>query len=152
MARKTGVLELVGILLFAFSWMFLGLFLSLYGMLLLPWLADKAPSLVALSSPLPLALVITFVVALGAQLLGILLLAIPIIRNRVSPLWVSCLLPASAVWSLIGSLIIAPGGPATNLAVNLLSNLGPVLFLTATSYLGWQMRSGCAMSDRTCME
>jgi hypothetical protein len=31
-----------------------------------------------------------------------------------------------------------------NLAINLLSNLGPVIFLIAVGYLGWQMRSDSA--------
>jgi hypothetical protein len=38
-------------------------------------------------------------------------------------------------------LVIAPSGPASNLAVNLASNLGPVLLLIVIGYLGHGMRS-----------
>jgi hypothetical protein len=42
---------------------------------------------------------------------------------------------------VVGNLFIAPGGPASNLAVNLLSNLGPVLLLIGLAYLGFRMLS-----------
>jgi hypothetical protein len=51
---------------------------------------------------------------------------------------VGYLLPASALWVLVGSFVIAPDGPASNLAVNLLSNLGPVLLLIGLGYLGFR--------------
>jgi hypothetical protein len=38
----------------------------------------------------------------------------------------------------VGTLVVAPGGPASNLAVNLLSNLGPVLLLIGLGYLGFR--------------
>jgi hypothetical protein len=37
----------------------------------------------------------------------------------------------------MGDFVIAPDGPASNLAVNLLSNLGPVLLLLGLGYLGF---------------
>jgi hypothetical protein len=51
MAPQGGLPGLVGFALIEVSWMFFGLFLSLYGALVLPWLAEQAPSLVAGSSP-----------------------------------------------------------------------------------------------------
>jgi hypothetical protein len=129
---------LVGFALIAVAWMFFGVFLSLYGALVLPWLADQAPSLVAGSSPTPLAFVVAFAVGLLAWLLGAVLLAVPFVRGRMRPRWVGYLLPASALWVLVGSFVIAPGGPASNLAVNLLSNLGPVLLLIGLGYLGFR--------------
>jgi hypothetical protein len=39
---------------------------------------------------------------------------------------------------LVGNFVIAPSGPASNLAVNLLSNLGPVLLLIGLGYLGFR--------------
>src|SRR5918999_2692138 len=47
MAGRGGLPGLVGFALIEVSWMFFGLFLSLYGALVLPWLADQAPRLVA---------------------------------------------------------------------------------------------------------
>lgn len=141
MAGPTGVIGLVGVVLIALALMFFGVFLSLYSVLVLPWLADKAPSLVAASVPLPVGFVIAFIAGLVAWFVGAVLLAIPFIRGRVQPRWVGYVLPASALWVVVGSTIIAPSGPATNLAINLLSNLGPVLLLVGVGYLGFLMWS-----------
>ena len=136
MDPQGGLSGLVGFALIGVSWMFFGFFLSLYGALVLPWLADEAPRLAAGSSPLPLGFVVAFALGLLAWLLGAVLLAVPFVRGRLRPRWVGYLLPASALWVLVGSFVIAPGGPASNLAVNLLSNLGPVLLLMGLGYLG----------------
>ena len=140
MAGPTGLLGLVGVVLIALAWMFFGVFLSLYSVLLAPWLADKAPSLVAASAPMPAAFIVAFIVALLAQFAGTVLLAIPFIRGRVQPRWIGYVLPASALLTVIGDLI-APNGPATSVAINLLSNVGPVLLLVALGDLGARMQS-----------
>lgn len=139
MAGPTGLLGLVGVTLIALAWMFFGVFLSLYSLLVMPWLADKAPSLVAASAPLPVGFLIAFVAGLVAWFVGTVLFAIPFLRGRVQPRWVGFVLPASALWVVVGNFIIAPSGPATNLAINLVSNLGPVLLLIAAGYLGSQI-------------
>jgi hypothetical protein len=139
MAGAAGLSGMIGVALLAAAWMFFGLFLSLYSVLVLPWLADQAPSLVAASAPLPAAFVIAFIAALLAWFVGAMLLATPFIRRRVQPSWVGYALPLSAVWVVIGNLVIAPSGPASNLAVNLLSNMGPVLLLVGIGYLGYRM-------------
>jgi hypothetical protein len=141
MAALFGLSGLIGVVLFAIAWMFVGLFLSLYSVLILPWLAERAPSLIAASAPLPVAFVIAFLIGLVAWLAGSVLLAIPFIRKRAQPTWVGYALVASGVWIVIGNLIIAPSGPASNLAVNLLSNLGPVLLLIGVAHLGYRMSS-----------
>jgi hypothetical protein len=138
MAKEGGLPGVVGVALIAVAWMFFGLFLSLYGALVLPWLADQAPRLVAASAPTPLGFVVAFALGLLAWLVGAALLAIPFVGGRMRPRWVGYLLPASALWVAVGSFVIAPGGPASNLAVNLLSNLGPVLLLIGLGYLGFR--------------
>lgn len=138
MAGEGGMPGLVGFALIEVSWMFFGLFLSLYGALVLPWLADQAPSLVAADAPTPEGVVVSFAVGLLVWLVGAALLAAPFVGGRVRPRWVGYLLPASALWVAVGTLVVAPGGPASNLAVNLLSNLGPVLLLIGVGYLGFR--------------
>jgi hypothetical protein len=138
-AAVTGRLGLAGVVLIAVAWMFFGVFLSLYAMLLLSWLAERAPALVAAAAPLPTGFVVAFIVGLVAWLAGTVLLAIPFMRGRLHPRWVGYVLLASGLWMVVGNLIIAPSGPATNLAINLLSNLGPVLLLVAIGYLGLRM-------------
>ncbi|MGE0592290.1 MAG: hypothetical protein AB7G23_11435 [Vicinamibacterales bacterium] len=135
-AGATGWPHLTGLVLLAGAWMFFGLFLSLYSLLVMPWLADTAPALIAASAALPKAFVVTFTASLVAWVAGALLCAMPFLRGRLGPRWVGYLLVGSALALLAGHLVIAPGGPATNVAVNLLSNLGPVLLLSAAGYLG----------------
>ena len=148
-AGTTGILGLAGVTLIALAWMFFGVFLSLYSLLVMPWLADKAPSLIAASAPLPAGFVIAFVAGLVAWFAGAVLFAIPFIRGRVQPRWVGFVLPASALWVVVGNFIIAPTGPATNLAINLVSNLGPVLLLIAIGYLGLRMWAEHAPGNQT---
>jgi hypothetical protein len=136
-AGSTGLPAFLGVLLLAVGWMFLGLFLSLYGLLLAPWLAEKAPVIVASAAPIPTSMLIAFGVGLATELLGALLLAAPFLRGRVQPRWVGYLLPVAALFTVIGDLI-APTGPAADLTVNLSSNLGPVLLMVALGYLGFR--------------
>jgi hypothetical protein len=124
--------------LLALAWLFFALFLSLYGALVAPWLADQAPTLAA--APLPAAILIAFIIAMLAEVIGAGLLAIPFLRGRVTPRWVGYVLPAAALLRVAGNLL-APSGPASNLAINLLSNTGPVLLLIALGTLGARMRA-----------
>jgi hypothetical protein len=143
-ADSSGRMGLIGIVLIAVAWMFFGVFLSFYGALVMPWLADKAPTLVSKSAAVPTAFVVAFILGLLAWIVGTVLFAIPFIRGHIRPRWVGYALPASTLWTLTGDLVIAPSGPVANFAINLLSNLGPVIFLIAVGYLGWQMRSDSA--------
>lgn len=141
----------VGVALVALAWMLFGLFLSLYGALIQPWLADRAPQLIAASASTPQAIVVAFVAGSLAWLIGAVLLAIPFLRGVAQPRWVGYVLPASAVWAVIGDLM-APNGPASSILVNLVSNLGPVLLVVALGDLGFQMwsnRSGVEPAEST---
>jgi len=141
--RSIGWLGWSGVLLITVAWMFFGLFLSLYSMLVVPWLADQAPTLVDASASLPATMLIAYITALVIEFVGCVLLAIPFIRNRVQPRWIGYLLPLATIWTVAGTLL-APSGPAANLAINLLSNMGPVLLMVALGYLGWQLWSADA--------
>jgi hypothetical protein len=137
-AGSTGWLGLVGVVLIALAWLFFGMFLSLYSLLVAPWLAENAPALVTAAAPLPAGIIVAFIIGLVAEVVGSLLLAIPFIRGRVQPRWAGYMLPAAALLRVVGSLI-APSGPASNLAINLLSNLGPMVLLVVLGYFGSQM-------------
>jgi hypothetical protein len=144
-ADSTGVSGVLGVALLALAWMFFGIFLSLYGLLVAPWLAEEAPSLVAASAPPAAGILIAFIVGMTVELIGTVLLAVPFIRGRVRPRWVGYALPASALLRVVGGLV-APSGPASDLAINLLSNLGPVLLVVALGYLGFLLWSERAPS------
>lgn len=136
LADSGGGASRLGVVLLATSWVFFGVFLSLYGLLVLPWLAERAPALVAPGAPLPLAFVVTFALGLLCWVVGATLVAVPFLRHRERPAWVGYALLASAVALVVGNLVLAPSGPASSLALNLLSNLGPVLLLVPLGYLG----------------
>lgn len=140
-AGSGGLSALLGIALLAVAWMFFAVFLSLYGLLVLPWLAENAPALLAPSTPPPPAIIISFAIGLLAWLVGTVLLAIPFIRRRAQPSWVGYVLVASGLWGIIGNLFIAPSGPSSNLSINLLSNMGPVLLLVGLGYIGYRLSS-----------
>lgn len=130
-----------GLPLLAVSWMLLGVFLSLYGALILPWLADEAPRLIdGSSSSIPVGFTVIYGLGLLTWLVGASLIAVPIVKGPARDRWAGYLLPASAVWALVGGFLLAPDGPASNLLINLLSNLGPVLLLIGLNYAG--SRSG----------
>ena len=94
------------------------------------------------ASPPPTGFAIAFLIALLAWCAGAVLLGIPFMRRRVAPRWVGLVLVVSALWMLVGNLILAPRGPAANVGINLLSNLGPVLLLVALAGLGQKMWRG----------
>jgi len=136
LAGPTGWLGLFGVLLIALAWIFFGIFLSLYSVLVAPWLAGQAPALAA--SPLPAAFIIVYMAALMIEFVGCVLLAIPFLRGRVQPRWVGYVLPGAAILTAVGALL-APSGPAANLAINLLSNLGPMLLMGVFICLGYEL-------------
>ena len=156
LAGPTGWRGFLSVVLLGCAWLFFGVFLSLYSLLVAPWLADQAPSLVAATAPLPVGIIIAFSVGLLAEVIGSVLLAIPFLQGRVQPRWVGYLLPAAALLWVAGT-VMAPSGPAANLALNLLSNLGPMLLVGALGYLGLRMwrehapggRAGAALERST---
>lgn len=145
MAGASRFSGLAGMVLLALAWLFFALFLSLYAALVAPWFAEQAPALAV--APLPAAILIAFIVAMVAEVTGTVLLALPFLRGRVAPRWVGYVLPAAALLRVAGNLMV-PSGPAANLAVNLLSNLGPVLLLIALGDLGLRMMQAVEAEPR----
>jgi hypothetical protein len=140
LAQTRDRLGLLGSVLIGLAWMVLGVFLSLYSMLVLPWLATTLPGQVdGLNSSPPM--IVTFGFGLLAELTGTIVLAIPLVRQYSKSRWIGYVLLASALMVLVGDLVLAPDGPAANLAINLLSNLGPMLLMVAVGALGHQLWS-----------
>lgn len=137
LTRWGGSSSVVGVVLLSAAWLFLGLFVSVYAALVAPWLASNAPDLVKASAPPPRGVVIAFVLALLVELIGSILLGAAFIRGRLSPRWVGHALPIAAVLTIVGSLL-APTGPASNLAMNLATNSGPLLLMAVFVRLGAQ--------------
>jgi hypothetical protein len=133
-----GLLGLLGLMGVAWFWLFSGVFLNLYAGLLMPWLARGAPWLLGPEADVPLLFLVVFASAVLALCSGAVLLAIPFLRRRLEPLWVGIALPAGAGLALVGDLI-ARQGPSSTLAVNLFSNLGPILVALALGWLGLRL-------------
>jgi hypothetical protein len=129
-----GVLGLVGfVLVFATGLMF-GVFFSLLGALLLPYLAQQAPATVKGNGP-P-AFFPFFILGTVFQVLGLLLLAVPIVRGFVAERWVGYVLLAAAVLGVVGFFLGGSSGP-TNPLVALVGNLGTLLLFVALGWLGY---------------
>ncbi len=135
-AGRAGALGFAGVVLVGVAWSFFGVFLSLYASILLPWLAVAAPGLVAPTAQLPPAFILAFVVGLLLWCAGAILLALGLARSGVAPRWWGYALVGSGLWSVIGDVFIAPRGPAPTFAINLLSNLGPLILMLVLADLG----------------
>jgi hypothetical protein len=130
-------LGLLGSILIGLAWMVLGVFLSLYSMIVLPWLAATVPDMIDGLNSNP-AMLVTVSVGLGAEFTGTITLAIALARCSHS-CWIGYVLAGSALMLVAGDFVIAPGGPAPNVAINLVSNLGPILLMFALAALGYEL-------------
>jgi hypothetical protein len=138
LVREAGFLGLFGVALVGWFWVVSGVFLNLSAALLMPWLAREAPWMLRPSPDVPVELLVTLVSALLAVCCGTALLAVPFLRRRLEPFWVGIALPGGAALTLVGDLL-APAGPSSSLAMNLFTNLGPVLVALALGALGLRL-------------
>jgi hypothetical protein len=140
-----GVLGLVGfVLVFATGLMF-GIFFSLLGALLLPYLAQHAPD--TLKGNGPPAFFPFFILGTVVEVIGLLLLALPLARGFVAERWVGYVLLAAAVLSVVG-FFVGGNGPTSPLLA-LLGDLGSLLLFVALGWLGYLLWTGHArLRDR----
>jgi hypothetical protein len=133
-----GVLGLVGfVLVFATGLMF-GIFFSLLGALLLPYLAQHAPD--TLKGNGPPAFFPFFILGTVVEVIGLLLLALPLARGFVAERWVGYVLLAAAVLSVVG-FFVGGNGPTSPLLA-LLGDLGSLLLFVALGWLGYLLWTG----------
>src|SRR3979411_3221982 len=120
-----GVLGLIGfILIFAVGLMF-GVFFDLLGALFVPYLVQHAPD--TLKGNVPPAFFPYFIAGTLFEVVGMLLLAVPIVRGVIAERWGGYVLLAAAVLSVVG-FFLGGNGPSNPL-IALIGNLGtPLLF------------------------
>lgn len=132
-ARGFGVVGLVGMALLFVAGVMLGVFSNLEDAMVTPWLAAQAPSLANGFGPPP------FFAFYNVQELafvsGSVLLAIPLLRRRVSPGWPAITLLLSASLGVVTFFFDAF---PSNLASALLVAVPPILLLVALAALGYR--------------
>lgn len=132
--EEWGVLGLIGVVLIFVTGLMFGIFFSLLSALLVPYLVQHAPATVKGQGPpsfFPF-----FIVGTLCQVLGLALLAVPILRGLVARRWIGYVMLAAAVLAVVGFFIGGGGGP-TNVLVALLGNLSPLLLFVALGWLGY---------------
>jgi hypothetical protein len=141
-----GVLGLIGfVLIFATGLMF-GIFFSLLSALLLPYLVQHAPSTVKGNGP-P-AFFPFFILGTVFEVIGLLLLAVPIVRGFVAERWVGYVLLAAAVLGVVGFFVGGGNGPSNPL-LSLFGSLGSLLLFVALGWLGYLLwTSHARLRDR----
>jgi hypothetical protein len=137
-AGGLGVVGLIGMLLIFVAGLMFGVFLNLFGALMVPYLAAHAPD--AVKGNGPPSLLPFFIVGNVIFVLGDILLAIPMLRGRVQPRAIAYVLIGSAIFGAIGFLINFLNAPS-NVAVSVLGTIAPLLLFVALSWLGLRMWS-----------
>jgi hypothetical protein len=136
-ADRAGRLGLTALVAIGISGLMFPFFFGLVSLMIFPWLADKAPALVSGSNSGPPSFFVFFIIGTIIQLVGTVLLAILFLGGRLLPLWIGFVFAASAIMAVVGFFLSGPNGPS-NLIVNLLSNLSPLLLLAGLTYMGYQ--------------
>jgi succinate dehydrogenase hydrophobic anchor subunit len=133
-ARGFGAVGLIGMALVFTAIIMVGVFANLYSATVDPWLATRAPSLA--NSFGPPAFFAYFNIAELVLVVGSVLLAIPVLRGRVSPRWPAIVLLLSVVIGVVFFFLI-PSLPST-LGPSLMATVPDILLWVALAGLGYQ--------------
>ena len=136
-ADRAGLMGLIGLVSIAITGLMFPFFFGLTQVMIFAWLTDQAPALVSSSNSGPPSFFIFFIVGTVIQVVGTALLAILFIRGRLLPRWIGFVFAASAIMGIVGFFLNGPNGPS-NILINLISNVSPVLLLAGLSYMGYQ--------------
>jgi hypothetical protein len=134
-AQGFGTLGLVGFALIFTTGCILGLFLNLLSVIVTPYLATKAPSL-ANDTNGPPAFFALFIIGSVFLAVGCVLVAIPLLRRRVTPRWPAFVLLLTAVYGVVSFFVL--NGPSNSLVSSLLGAVTPMLLFVALAALGYQ--------------
>ena len=134
-----GVLGLVGFALLFLTGVMFGIFFSLFSALFVPYLVQHAPNV--LKGNGPPALFPFFIGGTLLEVIGAVLIAVPILRGLVARREVGYLLIAAAVMAVVG---FAVGGNGSNVLLSLVGNLSNLLLFGALGWLGYLLWTGHA--------
>jgi hypothetical protein len=136
-ARAAGVSGLVGFVAIFITGLMFPIFFNLFGALIFPLLATQAPQLLRNEAPSP-AFFSYFIVGTLLQLVGVIGLAIPMLRGRVLPRWPGYALVVSAPLVVVSFFLNGPDVAQSALTVAL-NNLPVLLLFVAFVGLGWKL-------------
>ena len=140
-----GVLGLIGfVLIFATGLMF-GVFFSLLSALLVPYLVQHAPD--TLKGNGPPSFFPFFIIGTVCEVVGMVLLAVPMIRGYIAERWVGYVMLAGAVFGVVGFFV--GGSGHSNPLIALVGNLSSLLLFVALGWLGYMLwNSRASLRDR----
>ena len=134
-AKGFGVVGLIGAALIFIVGCTLGVFSALQSAIVLPDLATHVPSY-ANDSNLPPGFIALYLVASLFLVVGSVLLAIPLLRGRVSPRWPAFILLLTAVAVVVTTFLY---NSASNSPVSsLIGAISPMILFVALAALGFQ--------------
>jgi hypothetical protein len=144
-AREGGLAWLLGIVLIALTGMLFGLFFGLLGILVFPVLASQAPDLFREGPPPSFFAV--FIIGTVANVLGAVLMAIPILTKRMYPRWCGYLMIAAAVLAVASFAISGPSS-STSPLIQLLNIVSPLPLFAVLGWAGYELWSGRAPASQ----
>jgi hypothetical protein len=139
-AREGGLIWLVGVVLIAITGMLYGIFLGLMGVLVFPALASQAPD-VFREGPPP-SFFALFIIGTLANVVGAILMGIPMLTRRIYPRWCGYLMIVEAVLGALGFVVNGPG--PSSLIGEIVNVAGPLPLFVVFGWAGYELWSGKA--------
>jgi hypothetical protein len=136
-ASKGGVMWLLGVVIIALTGMLFGIFLGLMGVIVFPALAAQAPTLFA-EGPPP-AFFVVFIVGTVLNVLGAVLMGLPMLTKHLYPRWCGYSMLLAALLALVSFFLNGPG-PSSPIA-QVLNIVSPLPLFVVLAYAGLKLWS-----------
>jgi hypothetical protein len=140
-AGPGGWMAQAGLILVAVVGMALGIYGNLQQALVLPWIASQAPSMLSAAAPTPAAFTVFYIVAGVLEALGLVALAVPLLRGRLAPRWAGGALVLAAVLGIL-SFVVPGSSMSGNVGLSLLAAAPSVLLAIFFIEMGRRILAG----------
>jgi hypothetical protein len=135
-AAEGGDLWLLGVVLIAITGMVFGIFTAPTFVIVFPALAAQAPNL--LNEGPPPAFLAVFIIGTVANVLGAVLMAIPMLTRHLYPRWCGWLMALEAVLAALSFLTNGPS--SSGVLSQILSIAGPLPVFVVLGWIGYSYR------------
>jgi hypothetical protein len=137
-AREGGLVWLIGVLLIGLTAVLFGIFLSLTFVLVFPAIAAQAPNL--LGQGPPPAFFSVFIIGTLANVLGAVLMGLPMLTRRIYPRWCGWLLVLEAVLAAVSFVV---NGPSSSGVLSQIVNIiSPLPLFVVLGWIGYELWAG----------